>query len=308
MGMAGGFGPWNAFPVIENSIIPKEWAEAYKAILLSSGIRSGRVGIDYMTFPIFQELEKNREYTFVHALKEILLARAVKSTEEIKVMKVAASVVDDGMRAALDAIKPGIRENEIYAEAISTMIKQGSEGEPFFQMLSSGPRSVQYTFPTNKKVNDGEPVIIDIGCYVNGYVGDCMRTGCAGHLSQKVKELYSSLYEAYMGGLNKAKPGVKTSQIDKETRRILKEHGYASAPIGYGHGVGLKCVELPWVTTEKESFETDLDVLKPGMIMTFEPRTARETIGMAGLEDMILITESGYEFLTKSPYLEEALN
>ncbi|MDA4130275.1 MAG: Xaa-Pro peptidase family protein [Thaumarchaeota archaeon] len=300
-------GDWTIFPIGENSAIPEKWARTYSKLLKHFGKSRGKIGVDFMGFQIFQQLQRDLPgCEFVDSFRALLDERAVKTPEEIKALSNSARIVDEGMNAALNNLSAGRRENEVYAKAASKMIEMGSEGEPFYQMLSSGDRSTDHIFPSTKQIIPGEPVLIDMGCFVDGYAGDLARTGCYGPIDKKFRDLYSSFYEGYVDGIKLVAAGKKTSTIDREIRRILRESECPANPTSLGHGIGMRCIEFPSfnLVDEPNEIETnDSDILKPGMVITIEPKVTVQGIGTIGLEDMILIQEGGTKKLTGSPYL-----
>lgn len=299
---------WSSYPYTAPIIIADRLVETYSKALTFFKAEKGRVGLDGIHFAIYEALRKKLpEATFVPVLEELLNVRAVKNEEEIKLFREVAKVEDIGLEAALKAVKIGNTENQVFAEALKAMTAAGSEGPPFFQLCASGKRTVTDIFSSEKVIRDGELVYFDIGCIVKGYIGDATRTEAAGTPSKELKDLYSALYEAHMNGLKTIKPGIKASEIDKKIRETLKEKGYPDYPHSSGHGIGLRVAELPWITTAEEAGLKDME-LKPGMVLCVEPTTIKPGVSGAGLEDMILVTETGYEKLTKTPYSNTLLS
>ncbi len=296
------------FPITLNAIIANIWARIYAKNIANLRPKK-RIGVDHLPFEIFLELKKLLpDYDFVPILKDLLLLRSIKSDLEIQLLREAAKVVDAGLETAFKMMKPGMNERQIYGAAVASMIVEGSEGEPFFQMASSGESSVMNIFPTDRRIRDGETVIIDLGSMVEGYVGDAMRTGYAGATpSYETKLLYSSLYDAYFEGMKLIKPQTRTLEIDKAIRNCLLSRGYPDLPLAMGHGVGLRCIELPSISSEENDGDGQIDVLKAGMTLALEPRTFKKGIGMVGIEDVVLVTSAGYELLNKASYCEGLL-
>jgi Xaa-Pro aminopeptidase len=296
-------GAWSNFPLGGNAINPIKWARTYASLLRSFGKRSGRIGLDSMEFQILRHLQNELpKCVFVDGFGPMLEARAVKGKEEIKALAISAKIVDEGISAGINSIRSGVRENEIYAKSASAMIELGSEGEPFGQMLSSGTRSTDHIFPSSKKIRDGEFIMMDIGCFANGYAGDITRTSYVGHLDARSKEYYSSLHQSYSEGIKLIRAGKKTWMIDHEMRKILREFNCPVGKTGLGHGIGMRSIELPVLADREDSFESRLDTLKTGMVITLEPKTSRKGFGTIGLEDMILVNDNGSTLLTNSGY------
>ncbi len=113
---------------------------------------------------------------------------------------------------------------------------------------------------------------MDMGPIVEGYNGDCMRTGFVGEPTPEFKELYRVNYEAMYAGIEQIRPGVHISEVDAAVRRTAESFGYMQNRFDTGHGIGLNCCELP-VCMKAGSAPAHLDVvLEPGMCFTLEPR------------------------------------
>ena len=298
---------WKSYPFVPSPLVADRWAQIFAGILRNEGLAVGRIGLDYMPFATCDALRKELpSIQLVPALEQILKSRAVKSTDEIDLMKQAAKIVDIGQAAARRASKPGISEKEVFGNAIQAMIAAGSEGPPFFELCSSGDRGLDDQLATNRRLKKGDLIWLDLGGVYEGYIGDEARTWLVGKPRPGARELYQALYEAHIAGIKTVKPGNRASDVDYAIRQCLRESGYQDYPHSSGHGVGLKTVELPWVASKEELGDKDL-LLQPGMILALEPKTYKKNVGSVGLEDMILVTDSGGQVLTKTGYLDELL-
>src|SRR5262249_21705986 len=162
---------------------------------------------------------------FVNAEEALLLARAVKNEEEQKLMRHAAWIASEGVKAGLEAIRPGETEYEIYGAFMGRMYELGSEGDGFYPFLTSGPVTEGALYPTNRALEEGDPVVLDMGPIYEGYNGDCMRTGFAGEPSEEFRELYRVNYEAMYAGIDAIKPGIRISEVDAAVRRAARGFG-----------------------------------------------------------------------------------
>jgi len=303
---------WKYFPFPCGTLIPKRWAKLFKKVLDEFGVRGEvRIGLDQLSFNMARELQNQLpSATFVPFMKSFLMQRAIKNELEIKLLREAARVVDIGMQTGLVVgSTPGVRENEVFAKMLEVMTEAGSEVSPHNSIISSGTKSLTDYLISDKKIKEGELFSFDIGCVIEGYHGDAERTGFCGrgNASPEVKELYQAIYDAHMAGLKKVRPGVRGSEIDRACRESLKESGYPEYDTWSGHGMGARECEFPLLGPRSESGEFDIE-LKPGMVFGLEPRTYKPGVGAAGLEDMILVTEGGYERLTKTGYLDFLLS
>ena len=223
--------------------------------------------------------------------------RMVKDKEEIIKMKKAAQIATESLKDVFEMIEPGIKELDIASELAYTMRKKGAQKEAFETIVVSGERSsLPHGKPSEKKIDEGELITIDMGANYQNYNSDITRTIIMGKENQKQKEIYSIVFEAQKAALNFLKPGVKCKEVDSVARDIITKKGYGKYfGHGLGHGVGLDIHELPRV-----SF-SDNTVLLPGMVITIEPGIYLPEVGGVRIEDSVLITEESYEILTWFP-------
>lgn len=215
--------------------------------------------------------------------------------EEIKFQKAASKLADIGCSAAREAMRPGIKETEIAAEANYAMQRNGAETYSFQTIVSTGPRSAySHGWPTPRELKDGEFMLVDLGPTVNGYAADETRTFILGEDSKKEKMLVV-MDKAVQAVIDHVKPGVKCMELDSISRRVLKEHGFPDYPHSLGHPLS----GFPTPILSK----TSLDVLKPGMLFTVEPGIYLPGFGGVRMEENVLVTEDGCEQLTRSPRL-----
>ena len=147
--------------------------------------------------------------------------------------------------------------------------------------------------PSEKKIEDGDILIIDTGSTFDGYFCDFDRNYGFGKISKESKEAYNILWEATEAGLNKAKPGVKCSDVNNAMYKILKKAGSLSNNVGrMGHGLGLQLTEPPSIMVNENA------LLEENMIITIEPCFEYQPNKMLVHEENILITKNGHERLT----------
>jgi Xaa-Pro aminopeptidase len=279
------------------------------------GVTQGRVGLDMAPWQWYDEFKKNLpNVDLVDAEEAMLFERAVKTEDEVALLKKAAKVASRGVEAGLDALKPGVREYEVYRAFMGELYANGSEGDGFWPFLTSGPCLEGSLYPTNRKLERGDSVCIDMGPVIEGYNGDCMRTGFAGKPPKEFKDLYQTVYDCMYAVVKTAKPGAMTSELSAASRKIIRERGFDETRFDHGHGVGLSCCELPCIV-KKEAYENlgarDIE-LKPGMCFSSEPRLFKyigpKKFIQVGLEEVVIVTESGREVITSAPFVDELLD
>lgn len=303
---------WDHFSIFNPNLIAERYAAWARDALAELGVTRGKVGLDRAPWILLEAFESAMPgVEFVNAEEALLLERAVKNEEEQKLMRYAGWIAAEGVKAGLDAIRPGATEYEVYGAFMGRLYELGSEGDGFYPFLSSGPITEGALYPTNRALQEGDPVVLDMGPIYSGYNGDCMRTGFVGEPSEAFKELYRVNYESMYAGIEAIKPGIHISEVDAEVRRVARDHDYMDDRFDTGHGIGLNCCELP-ICMKAGTVDSRLDlVLEPGMCFTLEPRYFKmlddRTYIQAALEESVMVTEDGAEVLTPAPFIQECL-
>lgn len=252
---------------------------------------------DFVTFSTFELLEQiiSSELIPVKGLIEEL--REVKDETEIETIKKACSISDSAFKFILGEIKPGMTEIEVANLLDFHMRGLGATGVSFETIVASGIRSAMpHGVASHKKIETGDFVTIDFGCYYEGYVSDMTRTISVGEPSEKLKEIYAITLEAQLKVIDAAKPGMSGVQLDAVARDHIASYGYGEA-FGHstGHGIGLEIHEGPNVSRLAEKR------FIPGNVITNEPGIYLPGIGGVRIEDDLVITETGNEVITHSP-------
>jgi len=222
--------------------------------------------------------------------------RAVKSKEEIDLIKRAASISDKAFTIIINEIKTGMRERDIANRLDFILRDLGADKESFDTIVASGiMSSMPHATASNKVVEVGDLVKLDFGSIVDGYHSDMTRMVVIGKPTDKQKNIFNIVLEAQIKALGAARPGVKCKILDKIARDFITEKGYGENFLhGLGHGVGLNIHELPTLTKNSE------DILKKGMVFTIEPGIYIKNFGGVRIEDLLFVTDDGYEILSKT--------
>ncbi len=228
--------------------------------------------------------------------------RAVKTPEEILLIRKACKLADLGVNVASEVIQPGVSELEVAAEVEYAMRKAGSCGTAFDTIIASGTCSA---FPhgtcTSRTIQDGDLVVVDLGATVGCYRSDITRTITAGKPSQKQLEIYKAVKTAQTSAFNAIKPGIAGKKVDAVAREALKLACFDQCFVhNLGHGVGLEVHEAPVLSPESK------DILTKGNVVTVEPGIYVCGFGGVRIEDTVLVTETGAEKLTTAPYTLQA--
>jgi Xaa-Pro dipeptidase len=227
--------------------------------------------------------------------------RKVKDEKELEFMRKAAELTVEGMKAAYETIKPGVKECEVAAEIEYAMRKRGSWGTAFDTIVASGARSA---FPhggcLDREIRDGDLVVVDIGAVCCFYRSDMTRTLVAGKPSEKQRKLYAIVKNAQEKASQAIRHKAKAKDVDAAARKVIDEAGYGKYFVhGLGHGVGLEVHEPPTLSSESK------DVLAAGNVVTNEPGIYLVGYGGVRIEDTVLVQKRGAEKLTSGFYTLE---
>ena len=227
----------------------------------------------------------------------ILQQRKNKTTDEVDKIKQAQKITDNTFSHILNYIKAGKSEREIMLEMEFYLRKQGSEGVSFdFIVVSGQNSSLPHGKPTEKLIENGDFITMDFGAVIGGYRSDMTRTVAVGAVSEYQKLVYNTVLEAQKQALAAIRPGAVCKDIDKIARSFIANNGFDGYfGHGLGHSVGIEVHESPSFNTVDDS------VLEPGMVLTVEPGIYLPNQFGVRIEDMVLITENGFENLTNSP-------
>ncbi len=224
--------------------------------------------------------------------------RAVKEPEELELMRMAGRLTSEGMQAAFEAVKPGVRECEVAGEIEYALRKRGAGPTAFETIVASGEYS---SFPhggcSRRVIREGDLVVVDMGATYNYYCSDMSRTFVAGKPTEKQKKIYAVVKEAHDAAFEAIKAGVCIAEVDEAARKVIESAGFGEYFVHrLGHGVGLEVHEPPSLNA------TNRDVLVAGNVVTDEPGIYVPGFGGVRIEDTVLVTEAGAERFTVGPY------
>ena len=221
--------------------------------------------------------------------------RETKDASEVRAVRQAVHVAEEGLRATLPIIHPGVTEKDIAAELEYQMRKQGADASAFPIIVAGGERaSLPHARPTERRIQAGEAVLIDWGARLEFYNSDLTRVLFLGTIPPKWRKRYEVVLRAQSAALRVIRKGVMTRTVDRAAREVFKRRRLARRfGHGLGHGVGLEVHEAPGLNRSSES------KLKPGMIFTVEPGIYFPDWGGIRVEDMVLIKRTGVEILTQ---------
>lgn len=286
---------------IENALHFPEDTPDYLAILREP-LRGHpkRIGIEpnVLTYYQAEYLQRLCNGAVLQSVEEDLAElRAIKSAQELAAIRGAAAIADKAMDEALKRATTarGATEEEVSTYAEYVMRLEGAEGTSFEPFLMSGENAwLPQRVSSNKSLNKGELILLDMGAVYQGYCSDLTRTFSLGGLNKEQRRIFEVAYEAQQAAIEAIQPGKQAGEIDRVAREVIEEEGYGKHfPHLTGHGLGLSVHEQPVINRGVDT------VLEPNMVVTVEPGIYLPGVGAARVEDMVLITETGHEVLTK---------
>lgn len=285
-----------------------DWARTIGEMVADYGLARGRIGTDLMPFMVHEGLKRqfpSIEFSNAGAIWAKLTA--IKHPVEIRLIREAVRVADLGAKAAMDAVRPGVSEHAVAAEAVYAMRRNGSEFEPFIPLVASGYNTSMFErVATEKTIRPGELVILDIGAVVRGYTGDLGRTVICGDPTPEQKAIYKATHLALEEAKKAVRPGVTCHQIDRRAREVIEDSGWGrylySGNTGHQLGYGLHGDPLVHKNVEFEVVENMVMCLEPRIVLSDRP-----DIGGAHLEDVVVVTGNGFEQINTTPHDERLL-
>ncbi|MDD4238418.1 MAG: Xaa-Pro peptidase family protein [Desulfotomaculaceae bacterium] len=287
----------------------------------------GRLGmeLDVLTVNLFSRYKKILEPLEIVDVSGIIREiRMIKTPSEIEYLKAAANLTAEMFSEIPNFIKEGMSEIELSGKIELFLRVRGNQYpriRGFNQELSihilsgwnsaypgyfDGPTGGTGLNPSSplgsgyKKIGRNEPILIDYGPVINGYMVDHTRIFSIGPLSDKLTEAHNTSLEIKRMFVKEAKPGVDGKDLYNIALGMAEKSGFAKHFMGYGqsvnfigHGVGIELDELPVIAKNYPI------IMQPGMIIALEPKFIFPGEGTVGIEDTFMVTESGVEQFTR---------
>ncbi|WP_254864695.1 M24 family metallopeptidase [Halovivax gelatinilyticus] len=239
----------------------------------------------------------------------MLSLRRRKSESEIDKMREAADITDTVSEEVRSLDVVGMTENELAAE-IEYRVRKYGAGDRGSTQVASGPNGSHPPHAySNRTIEDGDPVIIDFGCSVDGYLSDQSRVLVAGgDPPAGFVDAFETVREAQEAAIEMIEPGVVAADVDATARSIIEEAGYEGQFLHVtGHGLGLGIHEPPYLMSGSYMDGGNRLELEEGMVLTVEPAIYEPEEWGIRVEDIVLVTDDGSERLNGSDHGWEPL-
>jgi Xaa-Pro aminopeptidase len=273
-----------------------------KSLLVEAGVADLPVGVDLVEPPFLFEMQR-QGLTVVDAQQHMLDARVIKSTDEITLLTQAVAMVDGVYQDIVEALKPGVRENEIVALANQRLYAMGSDQVEAVNAISGERCNPHPHNFTDRLIRPGDQAFFDIIHSYNGYRTCYYRTFAVGSSTAPQRAAYQQAREWMDRGIDGIRAGVGTDEVAALLPRA-EDFGFDSEMEAFGlqfaHALGLGLHERP-IISRLNSMKEPVE-LQVGMVFALETYCpASDGYSAARIEEEIVITDDGPVVLTLFP-------
>ncbi len=267
---------------------------------------AGQIGIEErVRFAVFDGLRKEMPSAEFNSGDPVTVGcRVIKSPAEIALMQRANDITIAAYQAALGTLHEGMNQRELSANISAAYAALGAQGNAMiiFGKYTAYPHgSIQ-----PQTLHEGDMVLVDDGCTVEGYQSDITRTTVFGKPTARQREIWNLERKAQDAALAAAKPGATCESVDAAARKVITDYGFGPGyqvpglPHRTGHGIGLEGHEWTYLVKGNKTR------LEPGMCFSNEPTIAIYGEFGVRLEDCMYITADGARMFTKqSPAIDQ---
>ncbi|MGF3067309.1 M24 family metallopeptidase [Facklamia sp. P12950] len=262
---------------------------------LAEALEAGNIGIDknWPSHFLINLMKQHPNAEYVNGSPLVDKIRAIKSKEEIDIMREASHRNDQVMQALIKKIDATTSENEIKEQLASLYKEYECDGFSFEPIIAYGPHGADPHHSTDDSLPQvGQSIIIDIGSSYKGYCSDMTRTVFFGEVSDKHKEIYQTVLKANEEAIKQVKPGVSFASIDLTARKIIEDAGYGEYfTHRTGHFIGRDVHEYGDVSQHNHN------KVEVGNVFSIEPGIYLPGEMGVRIEDLVVVTETGCEVI-----------
>lgn len=262
------------------------------------GLRPAHLGAEFQGMRLCERaaVEGSVPRARWHAIDaDMAVLRQVKDAAEIAATQRAAAIAVAAVAAACAAAVPGVSEAEVAARA-QQVLQDAHTTSPFGVQVASGPRGADpHAQTSDRRLEFGDLVWVDLGAQVEGYCADITRTVAVGEPAAGLRRALEVVEEAQRRAIAAVRPGVAAEAIDAAARTLIAGAGFGAAfTHRTGHGLGLSIHESPFIV------DGNAEPLQLGMVFTVEPGIYLAGQGGVRVEDDVLVTPEGAAILTRA--------
>lgn len=272
---------------------------------LMNTIPSGsKVGIEFGSLPTkLAFMLKEKRFEVENIETDIVNMRAVKSDDEISMIKESGKLVSEAVKLSLENVKAGLSELEMDYFGTEYLFKEVSNTYPnstldYFVMSPSGIErtNMPHVFSNSRKIEDRDIIIHSRQVGLNGYRAECERTIFIGEPTKEQRKAFEVMVEAQQKALDFIKVGVTAKEVNQVALDVFKEAGLEEYVVHRtGHGIGIGLHEEPSLR-----FDNDL-VLEAGMVFCVEPGIYIPGVGGFRHSDTVVLEEDKTVLITEYP-------
>ncbi|HYZ17825.1 MAG TPA: Xaa-Pro peptidase family protein [Candidatus Acidoferrum sp.] len=283
----------------------ERFAAEIASLLREAGVDKMPLGLDIVEPPMFFALQQHG--ISVRDGQQVMHdAREIKSEDEILLLSTSAALVDGAYQDIVEALKPGIRENQIVALATKKLYELGSDDVESINAVSGERCNPHPHNFSDRLIRPGDQAFFDIMSAFNGYRTCYYRTFSVGYATPSQRDAYKQCREWIDRSIELIRPGVTTDVVARAWPKA-EEFGFSSEMeafgLQFGHGLGLALHERP-VISRLNSLEHPIEI-KVGMVFALETYCpASDGYSAARIEEEIVVTERGASVITRFPAQE----
>ena len=281
-----------------------QWAEGIKKVLQEYGVADKKIGVDFLLDVTTVKALEDAKIDYVAGQPVMMDARQIKTQDELQLLSIASQIAEAGLYTIEHAIKPGIRECEVWAEANKTVISLGAERLQGI-CTTGGRTNPYYRYEgTDKIMRPGDLLVTDVVLSYMGYHTCVVRTFlCGDKPTKEQKRAYRSAYDAMYNVINSIKPGATTDKIVEH----FPETNWENYSLNIGHGLGLHEHEAPFFA-DIYSKECPTEI-KENMYLAVETYVGEKGCEQGvRLEENFAVNETGVELFSRYPFDERFLS
>jgi len=280
----------------------REAIEEIVSLLREEGLADAPLGVDIVEPPFLLEAQR-QGLRIVDAQQAMLDARVIKNQDEILLLNQAAAMVDGVYQEIAEALKPGVRENEIVALANHRLYEYGSDQVEAINAISGERCNPHPHNFTDRIIRPGDQAFFDIIHSFNGYRTCYYRTFGVGWATPSQEDAYKQAREWMDAALDAIRPGVGSDQVAAVLPKATDfgfENELAAFGLQFAHGLGLGLHERP-IISRLNSMKDPVE-LRAGMVFAMETYCpASDGFSAARIEEEVVVTDYGIEVLTRFP-------
>jgi Xaa-Pro dipeptidase len=282
--------------VIDREPFPNALSALVKAIQIL-GLTESCISIDESalnTYNFGALAERFPRAKFIPGAQLVKEIRAVKTSEEVRRLRLASEVNKQAMADAVSIAREGVTEKEMLIAYRTSLVQQGAQLS--FECLNFGANTgFGNLASTDQKLRKGQHIRFDVGCRYLGYMSDLSRIFSYGDPGGKIRRYYNALRVGNEAGINALQPGRRPSEIFEVVVETVRQSGIPHYRRHHtGHGIGLEVYEPPLIAPNSNA------VIEEGMTLAIEAPYFELGLGGLQIEDIVYVTKNGAEYLSVS--------